>query len=121
MDCDYDPQNIQESKFKKQTRSSHRKGHKKSKFAEIISKEKPVFNPTDKTFQQYVDEYYSLEFEDIVGDIPCRFKYRKVIPNSFGLTVEEVKAIQTCCGYTLRNILCFFFFYSICFLDISCR
>lgn len=91
MDCDYDPRQSRSSKLKKQTRSSRRKGHKKTKFAEVISKKKPIFNPADKTFQQYVDEYYGLDFEDVIGDMPCRFKYRKVTPNSFGLSVEEVR------------------------------
>ncbi|XP_065212146.1 protein KRI1 homolog isoform X2 [Planococcus citri] len=92
MDCDYDPTAVEESKFKRQTRSARRKGHKKSKLMEAVRKEKAVFNASEKSFEQYLDEYYGLDFEDTVGDMPCRFKYRKVPANSFGLSVEEILA-----------------------------
>lgn len=81
-----------EGPTRRETRSSRRKGHKKSKFAQLTSDSRiPLFNPSEKTYQQYLDEYYNLDFEDVVGDTTCRFKYRKVTPNSFGLSVEEVR------------------------------
>jgi protein KRI1 len=83
-----------------------RKSKKKSKLRQAIAQSKPIFDPSmkrisyskniklnfleEKSFEQYFDEYYKLDCEDFIGDMPIRFQYRQVEPNDFGLSVEEV-------------------------------
>ena len=44
----------------------------------------------EKPFDQYLDDYYSIDYEDIIDGMPCRFKYRKTTANAYGLTPDEV-------------------------------
>ncbi|KAI9188121.1 Kinetochore protein Spc24 [Blastocladiella emersonii ATCC 22665] len=40
--------------------------------------------------QAALDDLYKLDYEDIVGGIPVRFRYREVRPASYGLSVEDI-------------------------------
>jgi len=86
MDADYNPD------LQKASKSSLKKRRKgmNAKFAEVLDKEKPLFDPQQRTFEDYFDEYYKLDCEDLIGDMPIRFKYREVPANDFGLTTGEI-------------------------------
>ncbi|CAG8473292.1 46098_t:CDS:10 [Gigaspora margarita] len=45
---------------------------------------------TKQNFDKYLDEYYQLDYEDIIGDTPTRFKYKQVKSTSFGLTSVDL-------------------------------
>lgn len=96
MDCDYNaaaPKKSLLDELKDTIEGKNkRKRKRKGKFSEALEREKPLYDPEklNKTLSQYVDEYYKLDCEDIIGDLPCRFKYREVPACNYGLSLEEV-------------------------------
>lgn len=94
MDADYDPEQQKkafQSELIENTRDRRKRKRRRSKFVEMLQTKKPVFDPKDhESFGAYLDEYYKLDYEDVIADTPCRFKYSQTVPNDFGLSVEEV-------------------------------
>ncbi|XP_071952432.1 protein KRI1 homolog [Antedon mediterranea] len=91
MDADYIPPPSRTDFGEEMTRMTGKKKRRRaSKFAQAVGHKKPVFNPDDGAFDDYVDEYYKLDYEDMIAGIPCRFKYRNVIANDFGLTTDNI-------------------------------
>ena len=43
-----------------------------------------------KEADKLMDELYSLDYEDMIGDTPCRFHYTRVRPASYGLSTEDI-------------------------------
>ncbi|KAI0333246.1 Krr1-domain-containing protein [Cubamyces sp. BRFM 1775] len=43
-----------------------------------------------RKLEEYMDEVYGLDFNDMVAGMPTRFKYTKVEPQTFGLTPAEI-------------------------------
>ncbi|CAI9736483.1 Hypothetical predicted protein [Octopus vulgaris] len=77
MDADYDP-------------TQHKSKKRKREMKKKQKQEKPKFNPDEMTFEEYFDEYYKLDYEDLIDDLPCRFQYRSVATNDFGLDTDEI-------------------------------
>ncbi|ORX59620.1 Krr1-domain-containing protein [Hesseltinella vesiculosa] len=45
----------------------------------------------DAEYKKLMDQYYSLDYEDIIGDdLPTRFKYTQTEAEDYGLTTEEI-------------------------------
>ncbi|KAL7208791.1 hypothetical protein ACSBR1_030508 [Camellia fascicularis] len=54
-------------------------------------KKKPKMSKLEKEIlDKELEEYYKLDYEDTVGDLKTRFKYRDVGAKRYGLTMEEI-------------------------------
>ncbi|CAH8868941.1 unnamed protein product [Trichobilharzia szidati] len=89
-----------------ETSASHINNNKsrrgKRRLHEALERNKPVFDPDNyPDYEKYFEEFYQLHCEDIIPgpngdeDIYCRFKYRDVVPNDYGLSAEEILKAST--------------------------
>ncbi|KAL3694447.1 hypothetical protein R1sor_008098 [Riccia sorocarpa] len=44
--------------------------------------------------EKHLEEYYKLDYEDMVGDLPTRFHYTKVKPSKYGLKTKDILALD---------------------------
>jgi len=58
-----------------------------TKFDDYIEQNRPV---VDKELDQYLNEYYQLDYEDLIQDVPCRFKYTQVKPINYCLDSKKI-------------------------------
>ena len=69
------------------------KGWDKKGFAAAHKTQKVSFK--DKiAVDKNLEEYYKLDYEDMIGDLPTRFKYREVKPNTYGLDVADILSAE---------------------------
>ncbi|KAJ3166262.1 KRRI-Interacting protein 1 [Geranomyces variabilis] len=96
MDADYLPggaaYGVKKEKVSKKDKKSKKKAAAAAAAAAASDSAPPSgANGNQKmSIDQFMDEYYSLDYEDMIGDLPTRFKYRKVDTQNFGLTGKEI-------------------------------
>ncbi len=43
-----------------------------------------------KMAKDMIDSYYNLDYEDMIGDLPTRFKYAQVAPADYGMSAVDI-------------------------------
>lgn len=106
LDGDFDPDEFNrqmESKFGDDYYSQKDAEMKQlTKEGAVVASEKrlpskqPEDTPPDirEDVNKMMDEYYNLDYEDIVGGVPMRFNYKKVEPQSFNLNSEDILSME---------------------------
>lgn len=82
MDADYAPEPEQEVENKKDK--------KKKKKSKSEQESEDLGEEAKETLDSFLEQSYALDFDDIAGGMPTRFRYRQVASNDFGLTAEEL-------------------------------
>ncbi|KAF8947835.1 hypothetical protein BGZ47_007644 [Haplosporangium gracile] len=79
-----------EKEEKKLAKMAEKGGKARTAVAALETAKSLLDEDKKKDFNEYLDEYYQLDYEDMVGDLPTRFKYSRVKPSTFGLTPVEI-------------------------------
>ena len=66
------------------------KAHTQKSQQDKSNKEQKQKKELPPEIQKLLDEEFQLDYEDVVGGVATRFKYKKVEPNDYGLTTEEI-------------------------------
>ncbi|OMO52736.1 KRR1 interacting protein 1 [Corchorus capsularis] len=57
-------------------------------------KRKRKMSVVQKALQEMWDEFYKLDYEDVIGGVKTRFPYKSIKPNRYGLKPEEILAMD---------------------------
>ncbi|SJX64818.1 related to KRI1-KRRI-Interacting protein 1 [Sporisorium reilianum f. sp. reilianum] len=59
---------------------------------DVSAMDADVVSSTDKkaVAKEMIDSYYNLDYEDMIGDLPTRFKYTQVAPADYGMSAVDI-------------------------------
>eukprot|EP00890_Picochlorum_soloecismus_P004968 jgi/Picsp_1/5472/NSC_02831-R1_protein len=70
-------------------------------FASLVEKTKRIkdengheADAAKQDMKKLMEEYFKLDYEDYVGGVRTRFKYKQVQPETYGLTFEEILSLD---------------------------
>ncbi|TPX68140.1 hypothetical protein CcCBS67573_g07282 [Chytriomyces confervae] len=66
------------------------KKDKKKELREKKKKDKKEAANAEENLLKNIDEYLGLDYEDMIGDMPTRFKYRKVEADDYGVSAVDI-------------------------------
>ncbi|KAI8828669.1 KRI1-like family C-terminal-domain-containing protein [Chytriomyces cf. hyalinus JEL632] len=66
------------------------KKDKKKELREKKKKDKKEAANAEDNLLKNIDEYLGLDYEDMIGDMPTRFKYRKVEADDYGVSAVDI-------------------------------
>ncbi|KAH8080203.1 hypothetical protein HD553DRAFT_317672 [Filobasidium floriforme] len=77
-------------KEKKNKKKDKGKGKERVEDVEVEEEQGLTVAQQKEKVKQALEEYKKLDYEDMIGDLPTRFKYQKAAPQDYGLTPAEI-------------------------------